>query len=449
MTLADELISDLSRMVAIPSVGALEEHHKDLTTSAELIAHLLTDAGCPDVQLLDGPAAPAIIAHFPAPAGMPTICFYAHHDVQPVGDPDDWVDDPWVLARHGDRLFGRGAADDKGGVACHLAMLRAFNGQPPVGVTIFVEGEEEIGSPHIDQFIEEHRQDLAADAYVILDAGNLSVGRPAFTTALRGVCDLIVEVKTLDHALHSGQFGGVVPDALTTLCRLLATLHTANGDVAVDGLTVTGHFDVDYSAQAIREEAGLLDGVEQIGSGTIADRLWAKPSLTVIGMDAVSVEQASNTLSPQARAKISLRVPPGMSAITAQQALADHCRRHVDWGAQVDIVLGSAGNPGEVDVDGPIVAAGMAAYRTAFGCQPVLIGQGGAIPLVGELHRAFPQAEFLVTGIADPDSRMHAPNESVSASDLKKTVQAQILLLNSLAELPRRSESAAETMETI
>jgi len=426
MSLADQLIADLSRLVPIPTIGALADHAGYLATSAEVIATMLRQVGCPDVQVLTSPAAPAIIGRWPAPPGQPTICFYAHQDVQNIGDPADWRYDPLTVTPVGDRLFGRGTADDKGGIVCHLATLRAFDGRPPVGVTIFIEGEEEIGSPHSDQFIAQYADLLAADAYVILDAGNWRCGEPAFTTALRGVVDVKVKLTTLDHALHSGQFGGPVPDALTSLCRLLATLHDEAGDVAIAGLTQSLDFNVDYDEAAFRQDAGLLEGVATIGTGSLTNRLWAKPSCTVIGLDTVSIDQSSNTLLPSASARISLRVPPGMVAADAMAALIGHLEQHAPWGAKLEIEAGSAGNPAEVTTGGPLVQAGLAAYAAAFGVAPVTIGLGGAIPLVNELGTAFPAAELLVTGIADPDSRMHSPNESVALPDLVKTVEAQV-----------------------
>ena len=427
------MIADLSRMVAIASVGALAEHRSDLRRSAELVAQMVADLGCPDVRLIEGPWAPAIIGRFPAPPGAPTICLYAHHDVQPIGDDKDWDHEPLAVTQVGDRLYGRGTADDKGGIAAHLATLRAFGAQPPVGVTILIEGEEEIGSPHSAEFIREQADLIKADAYVILDAGNWAVGQPAFTTSLRGVCDAVIELRTLDHAVHSGQFGGVAPDALTAMCHLLASFHDQAGNVVVEGLHTTRAFEVDYTTESIRAAAGLLDGVKDLGDGSYADRLWAKPALSVIGLDTVSVEQSSNTLLPGARARISLRVPPGMEAKVALEAMVAHCRRHAPWGAHVKVVPGGVGNPGEVLVDGPLAQAGLRSYRQAFGVPAVLTGLGGAIPLVNELGEAFPEAEFLLTGIADPDSRLHAPNESVSLDDLTRTVDAQVGFLRAAA----------------
>jgi len=431
--MTDKLLEDLARMVAIPSVGAFASHAADMNTSAGLVAQMWRDAGCPDVKVYESPCAPAIIARFPAPPGAPTVCLYAHHDVQPIGDKATWEYDPLAVTQVGDRLYGRGTADDKGAIAVHLATLRAFGGKPPVGVTVFIEGEEEIGSPNILPFLAEHREELAADAYVILDAGNWAVGQPAFTTSLRGVCDAVIEVRTLDHGLHSGQFGGVAPDALTALCRLLATLHTAEGDVAVEGLRTKLKFDVRHDPAAMRASAGLLDGVREIGTGSYAERLWAKPSVTVIGLDTVPVAESSNTLLPSARARVSMRVPPGMTGQEVLDALVAHCAANAPWGAHVEVTRGGVGNPGEVPTDGPLVQAGLAAYREAFGVDPLLLGLGGAIPLVGELHKAYPEAELLVTGIADPDSRMHATDESVSLTDLEKTIQAQTDFLKRIA----------------
>jgi len=431
--MTDQILRDLARLVAIPSIGALPEHRADLKTSAETVAELLAGVGCPDVRVIEGAWAPAVVGRFPAPEGRPTICFYAHHDVQPIGEAGLWQHDPLAVTPVGDRLYGRGTADDKGAIAVHLAMLRAFDGRPPVGVIIFVEGEEEVGSPHSGEFIREHAEAIRADAYVILDAGNWDVGRPAFTTSLRGVCDAVIEVTTLDHALHSGQYGGVAPDALTALCRLLASFHDDAGNVVIDGLAATRSFDVDYDPADLRAAAGILDGVGELGTGTYADRLWAKPSLTVIGIDTVPVALSSNTLLPSARARVSLRVPPGMAAERALDALEAHCEAHRPWGARLAISRGGSGNPGEVRVDGPIVQAGLTAYTAAFGVAPVLIGQGGAIPLVGELNHTFPEAEFLVTGIADPDARMHAPNESVAYADLVRTADAQVRFLEAVA----------------
>ncbi|MDR1807629.1 MAG: dipeptidase [Propionibacteriaceae bacterium] len=433
--LAEQLVADLTRLVAIPSIGALPQHAPDLARSAALVADLFRGVGVPEVEVVDDVAAPAVLGHWPGPEGAPTVCLYAHHDVQPIGDPAGWRSDPFTLTARGDRLFGRGAADDKGGIALHLATLRHFaqtGGRPPVGIKLFIEGEEEMGSPGMAQFLERYRDRLAADAFVIADSGNWAVGEPAFTVALRGVTGCTVEVRTLDHGVHSGQFGGVLPDAVTALIHLLATLHQADGSVAVEGLTTDLHFGPDYPDDRFRAESGILDGVGYLGQGAITDRLWAGPAITVIGMDVTAVADASNTLAPVARASISLRVPPTIASEAAQAKLIAHLESHVPWGAQLTVTPHTSGNPALVDVDGPVAQKATQAYTEVFGRPPVLMGQGGSIPLINELLELYPGSAVIANAVCDPDSRMHAPDESVHLGDLEQQVGAQVRFLELL-----------------
>ncbi|MDR0417790.1 MAG: dipeptidase [Propionibacteriaceae bacterium] len=430
---AEEILADLARLVAVPSVGALPQHQDDLRVSARLTADLFTEVGCPAVEIVGDVAAPAVIAHWPAPPGAPTVCLYAHHDVQPAGDVKAWRTPPFEATLAGDRVYGRGTADDKGGIALHLATLRAFRGRPPVGVTVFVEGEEELGSPHVGAFLSRHRERLEADVFVLADCANWDVGRPAFTTTLRGVCGCVVEVQTLDHGVHSGQFGGPVPDALTALCRLLATLHHPDGSVAIAGLEPTLAFGLDYPDDRFRVESGLLDSVSYLGHGTLADRLWAGPAVSVIGVDAPTVAEASNTLVPSARALVSLRVPPGTDAIEARNRLVEHLMANAPWGARVSVTPTSAGQPGVIALVGLYAQMARRAYTEVFGHSPLHIGQGGSIPLVNELAAAYPGATVIANAVADPDSRLHAPNESVHLGDLTRSAAAQARFLSLLA----------------
>ena len=426
-------LADVIDLVSIPSVSSMAEHAADVHRMATAVANLLADAGCPDVRILSAGGQPAVVGRWPAPAGQPTVCLYAHHDVQPVGDPAIWQTPGFTATVVGDRLYGRGAADDKGGIGVHLAALRAFAGNPPIGVIVFVEGEEEIGSPSLRTFLETYSDLLAADAYVICDSGNWDVGVPSFTTTLRGVCDCVVEVATLDHAVHSGQFGGVVPDALTALCRLLATLHHQDGSVAVAGLGSYDVADVDYPADRLKAESGVLDGVSYLGSGSVVSRTWGQPAITIIGIDAPSVAIASNTLFPTARAKVSLRVPPGQRAEDALDRLVEHLESHAPWGAQVRVTRGSAGNPSVLPLRGPIADAARSAFEEAFGVAPTEIGQGGSIPMAADFQELWPDATILLTAVGDPDSRAHGPNESLHLGDFAKAALAEALLLQRLA----------------
>src|SRR5580693_2591464 len=411
--------ADLERLVRIPSVSADPAAAPHLRRSAALVAALLASAGLPEVDILSVPGGqPAVVARRPAPPGAPTVLLYAHHDVQPPGDRASWDTDPFQPTQTSGRLFGRGAADDKAGIAVHLAALRAHGAGLPVGVTVLIEGEEEIGSPTLLPFLEMFRDRLAADAVVFADAVNWTADVPSLTTSLRGGATVTVELRTLDHAVHSGLFGGPVPDALTSLCRLLATLHDERGDVP--------------EAQ-LRADAGLLDGVQLIGTGSLTDRLWAAPSITVIALDAPATKDASNTLQPVARAKVSLRVAPGDDADRACDALKAHLRAHAPWGAHVTATSGGTAAPFTVRTGGKAYQAVRRALTQAWGRPALDIGVGGSIPFVTAYAERFPAAEILITGVEDPDARAHGANESLHLLTFERACLAEALFLDSLA----------------
>ena len=426
---------DLEQLVRIQSVSADPSRHDEVRRSAELTAALFEDEGF-EVEILSAAGGlPAVLARKPAPPGAPTVLLYAHHDVQPEGDPASWESEPFEPTERGPRLFGRGAADDKAGVAAHLAAVRAHGGALPVGVTVFVEGEEEIGSPTLEQLLAEHRELLSSDVIVIADSTNWEIGTPALTTSLRGLADCVVEVRTLDHAVHSGMWGGVVPDALTALCRLIATLHDDEGNVAIEGLASGAASDLDYPEDRLRAEAGITDGVELFGSGRVVDRLWSKPAVAVIGLDATRVADASNTLIPVARAKISVRVAPGDDADAAFDKLRDHLVSRAPWGAAVTVAGGETGQPFAVDANGPAYDAARQAFKEAWdGAEPVDIGVGGSIPFIAAFAEVFPAAAILVTGVEDPDTRAHGANEGLHLAEFERVCLAEALLLDKLAD---------------
>ncbi|HEV2371553.1 MAG TPA: dipeptidase [Streptosporangiaceae bacterium] len=430
--------ADLEALVRIPSVSADPARAQDVRRSAEETARLCREAGALHVAVLDDieGGQPAVLARWPAPPGAPTVLLYAHHDVQPTGDLAAWSSPPFEPQERDGRLYGRGTADDKAGIAAHLAALRVFGGRPPVGVTLFVEGEEELGSPTLSAFIQRYRQELAADAIVLADSLNFDVGIPALTTGLRGLTDCVVEVATLEHGVHSGVYGGPAPDALTSLCRLLATLHDDLGDVAVKNLGRAPDPQVDYPAERFRAEASMLSGVHLTGTGSIAERLWAKPAVSVLAIDATAVADVSNTLAPSARAVVSLRLPPGLDAVGAQRMLMDHLRGNAPWGVHVEVTAGATARPYAIDVQGPVYDAARRAYREAYGRDLVSIGMGGSIPFVADFAEAFPAAAILtVSAGADPDSREHGTDESLHLGDFEKACLAETLLLTELAAL--------------
>ena len=428
------ILTDLASLVRIPSVSADESAADAMDRSAAAVAALFADTCLTEVEVVradDG--LPAVLGHRPAPAGAPTVLLYAHHDVQPAGERADWDTDPFEPVERDGRLFGRGAADDKAGIALHLAALRALGDDPGVGVTVLIDGEEEIGSPTLAALLDRYGDRLAADVFVLANSTNWRIGVPALTTSLRGGVNVVVDVLTLEHAVHNGVYGGVVPDALTALARLLATLHDENGDVAVDGL-VRGPADpLDLTEEQLRTDAGLLYGVQLIGTGPLTARMWTRPAISVIGIDAPAVDGAAMTLVPRASAKLTLRVAPGDDADAAAEALVEHLHENAPWGAVVVTDVGKSVQPVRVRTDGPAYAAARAALREAWGTAPVDTGVGGSIDFVRVLAQRFPDAEILITGVEDPDTRAHSANESLHLAEFERACLAEALLLRSLA----------------
>lgn len=424
--------ADLEDLVRIESVWADPARRPEVHRSAELTAKLLSQAGFDDIQIVAEGGAPAVVARRPAPEGAPTVLLYAHHDVQPEGDAAQWHSPPFEPTERDGRLYGRGTADDKAGIATHLAAIRAFGDDLPVGVTVFVEGEEESGSPSLTALLAAHHDLLAADVIIIADSDNWAVDIPALTVSLRGLADCVVEVSTLDHGLHSGLWGGVVPDALSALVRLLASLHDDQGNVAVEGLYEAAAAEVEFSDERVRADSGLLDGVQQIGSGPVVQRMWARPAITVIGIDTTPIAKASNTLVPSARAKVSMRVAPGGDAREHLAALTRHLQAHAPWGARVTVTPGDVGQPYAIDATGPVYEAAREAFRTAWGREPIDMGMGGSIPFIAEFAAAFPDAEILVTGVEDPGTQAHSINESLDLGVLERAAISEALFLAAL-----------------
>jgi acetylornithine deacetylase/succinyl-diaminopimelate desuccinylase-like protein len=425
--------ADLERLVRIPGIAFDGFDLSQVERSADAVAELLRGCGL-ETEVVQAGGRPAVIGHRAAPPGRPTVLLYAHHDVQPVGDLALWQSDPFEPVERDGRLYGRGAADDKAGVLAHVAALRAFGDELPVGVVVFVEGEEEFGSDSLDAIIEAHRDTLRSDVIVIADSGNWDIGQPALTTSLRGLVNCFAEVRVLDNAVHSGMFGGPVPDALTVLARLIATLHDEKGEVAIDGLVGREGADVDYPEDRFRHEAGMIDGVQLIGNGSITDRIWTKPSVSVLGIDAPSTSGAPNALVPVAKAKLSVRLAPGDDPQSAYAAIRAHLEKHVSWGASIEVTLENDGAPCVIDATGPAYDAARAAFREAWdGVAPVDMGVGGSIPFIATFQELFPGAAILVTGVEDPYSGAHAPNESLHLGEFARVCLAEALLLRNVA----------------
>ena len=435
--LMPQVRADLEALTRIPSVSASSFDQSEVARSAEAVAALLRAEGL-DAEIIIEGGRPAVIGHVDGPEGAPTVTLYAHHDVQPPGDEADWDTPPFEPTERDGRLYGRGAADDKAGVMAHVAALRAHAGNLPVGLTIFVEGEEESGSPSLETILEKHGDRLAADAIVIADSTNWAVGSPALTTTLRGGVRVIVTVRTLDHAIHSGMYGGVAVDAVTALVRLLSTLHDEQGSVAVTGLDESVAADLDYDEARFREESGLLDGTQLIGTGSILSRLWTKPSITTIGIDAPTVAMSSNTLVATAAAKVSMRIAPDEVDTEAFDLLRAHLLEHAPWGARVEVTFEEGGMGFSADARGPVYDQARAAFHDAWGVEPVDIGVGGSIPFVAAFAERFPEAAILVTGVEDPDTRAHGANESLHLGEFEKVCTAEAIFLARMGALHTR-----------
>jgi cysteinylglycine-S-conjugate dipeptidase len=429
----DDMRAILEDLVRIPSVSAGGYPAAEVRRSAEHIAELLRNEGASGVRLLEFEGAhPAVYGEVPGPEGSPTVLLYAHHDVQPPGPAEEWETSPFEPFERDGRLYGRGASDDKSGVVMHLATLRAFAGTPPVTLKVFIEGEEEVGSAHLGHFLAEHAELLRADVIVIADAGLWRVGAPGLTTSLRGLAACVVEVRTAKHAVHSGEFGGVFPEAITALARLLATLHDDQGDVAIAGLANFEAADLDLTEDEIRDIMGTPPGLEQIGTGSLTSRLWAKPAVSVLAVDAPRVSEAINQLVPVASAKVSLRIPPGQDAGAALDALRTHLIEHAPWGVDVTVTGTEKGAAFQSATSGPAAEAWKSAMREVWNVEPVEMGQGGSIPFVADFSQLFPDAEILLTGAGDPTSAIHAPNESQDLGELRNSILAQVLAVDAL-----------------
>lgn len=438
-SLMPEAKRELTELVAFRSVADWEQFPRSESQgAADWVADALRAEGFEEVALLDTPdGTQSVYGCLPGPEGAPTVLLYAHYDVQPPLDEEAWLTPPFELTERDGRWYGRGTADCKGGVVMHLLALRALkaNGGVPVTVKFVAEGSEEQGTGGLERYAEAHPELLRADTIVIGDSGNFRVGLPTVTSTLRGMTMVRVEMDTLAGNLHSGQFGGAAPDALAALVRVLDSLRAEDGSTAVDGLDADSVWDgLQYAEGDFREDAKVLDGVELIGSGTVADRIWARPAVTVLGIDCPPVVGATPSVQAGARALVSLRVPPGTDAAKATQLLSAHIERHTPWGARVTVEQVGQGQPFRADTTSPAYAAMARAMGVAYpGQEMQYAGQGGSIPLCNTLAALYPRAEILLIGLSEPEAQIHAPNESVSPEELERLAVAEGLFLRDYA----------------
>lgn len=434
-----KLVDTLAELVKYQSISADSAKEAEVLALATRVAELFADLGL-ETEVLTAPTPegipgkPAMIARRVVDPQAPTVLLYAHHDVQPTGDLALWDTEPFIATRVGDRLFGRGTSDDGAGIIVHLGALELLGDDLGVNVTVYIEGEEEIGSPSFRNFLAKYRDKLEADVIVVADSDNWKVGIPAVTTSLRGLVDIFVTVRVLKHAVHSGMFGGPVLDAVTSAARLIATLHDENGDVAVPGLGGANRADVDYPEADLRADIGILDSYRLAGTGDIAARMWNKPAIAVVGMDATSIAETANVIAPECRFLLSLRTVPGESGEAAFVAVKKHLEANAPFGAELEITAGEIGPSYQADLSSVASKNAHWALTNAWDCPSVNIGVGGSIPFISDFAEIFPDAQVVVTGVEDPQTNAHSANESQHLGDLRNAVLAEALFLAKTAQ---------------
>lgn len=416
---------DLQTLVRIPSISGPGRPSEPLLEAHEEVARLFREAGA-DVDVLELPdTAPVVIGGIPAPPGAPTVLLYSHYDVVPPGDVALWSTPPFEPVERDGAIYGRGTADTKSNILVHVGALRAWDGRPPVGIKLAIEGNEEIGGAAFTGYPAEHPEPFAADAMIIGDAGSVRPGIPTLTVALRGMANVDVEVRTLASAKHSGMFGGAAPDALVVLLHALSTLHDERGDVAVQGLLRTPWTGLGPDAEELRELAEIRDGLPLVGTGDLGSRLWSGPAITVIGLDATPVDQAINAVIPFARARLNVRVHPAQDPLEAQAAVIAHLRALQPFGVDLAVTAGETGPGFSAKTDSLAYDAARASWADAWGAETVEIGVGGSIPVVSALQQAAPDADVLLVGSADGYANIHGPNERVLLDEFEKATVAE------------------------
>ena len=429
--------SELAELVSIKSVAdARQFPPEECARAANWVVDAFREEGFTDIGLHEtADGSNAVVGSRPGPGPhAPTVLLYAHYDVQPPLDDDAWRTPPFELTEVDGRWFGRGAADCKGNILMHLTALRALGSEVPVNLKLVVEGSEEQGTGGLEDFVPRNADLLRADAILVCDTGNAAVGVPAVTVSLRGMVNVVVHVEALPGELHSGMFGGPAPDALAALVSILASLRDARGETTVDGLqhdqTWTG---APYDPDAFRSDASMGSGESLLGAGTVSDMLWARPALTILGIDCPPVVGSTAAIVPRASARLNLRIPPGTDPDQAEAALTAHLRAAAPWGVTVTTETEATGSPFRAETDGPAYAAMRKAMNEAYGRDMVLLGQGGSIPLCNVFHETYPDAELLLMGVEEPLALIHAPNESVDPGEIERVATDEARFLQEYA----------------
>ena len=429
----EKIINLLSEMVEIKSISSDKNHRDDVDASAQFVENLFADLGLNTQVIKVAGGMPAVVAHTTIDPSKKTVLLYAHHDVQPVGDLDLWNTEPFDPVVKEGRLYGRGSGDNKAGVVVHYNVVKELLEDLPVNIRIFIEGEEEIGSPTMSDFIEQNREALEADVIVIADSGNVKIGVPTITTSLRGLADAIIEVDQPMRPVHSGMGGGIVPDAFMVLSKIIASFHNEKGDLMIEGLTPTdmkvAELDKSYTQKMLgSEEINLFD------TESISKSLWLDPALEVLAIDAPPVKDAVNLVIPKASAKISLRLPPTEDPEHAMKMLEEHVIKNIPWDASVKFIPNSKGSGVVADPNKPFTTELVNSFNSIWDNETAYIGVGGSIPFANDFVREFPNAELVLVGAADEElGNAHAPNESVQIDHIEMLIKSLVKTLKNFS----------------
>ena len=428
----EKIIKLLSEMVKIKSICADKNHRDDVDASAQFVESLFSELGLNTQIIKVAGGMPAVVANTEIDPSKKTVLLYAHHDVQPLGDLDLWNTDPFEPVMQDGRLFGRGSGDNKAGVVVHYNVVKELLKDLPVNIKVFIEGEEEIGSPTMSSFIEQNRESLDADVIVIADSGNVKIGVPTITTTLRGLVDAIIEVDQPMRPIHSGVGGGVVPDAFMVLSRIIASFHNEKGELLIEGLTPTDMQVTELEESFLKKMLGS-DDINLFNTESISKRLWLEPALDVLAIDAPPIEDAVNLVIPKAKAKISLRLPPTEDPDHAMKMLEQHVMNNIPWDASVKFIPNSKGSGVVADPNKPFTKELVNSFNSIWENETAYIGVGGSIPFANDFVREFPNAELVLVGAADEElGNAHAPNESVQVDHIELLIESLVKTLKNI-----------------
>jgi acetylornithine deacetylase/succinyl-diaminopimelate desuccinylase-like protein len=433
---------ELIDFVAIPSVSAKSEHRADMIEAAEWIRDRLADAGAKSTEIVPTGGHPVILAEVHAREDAPTLLVYGHYDVQPPEPLEEWTSPPFAPEIREGRLYGRGSADDKGQLYIYVKALEAHvaaRGRLPVNLKFLIEGEEEVGSTHLDEFLTSNRERLRCDAVLISDTGMFAPGLPSITVGLRGMAYLEIRVRGPRGDLHSGAYGGAVVNPATALTRIIAQLHDEEGRVTVPGFydDVLELTDVDrrriaalpHDDDNLRGEVGAIELGGESGFSTL-ERIWVRPALDVNGLLAGYTGEGAKTVLPaRAMAKVSMRLVPKQRYRDIEKMFIQHVRSLAPRGVEVEVVALHGGEPWHADPEHPIFDRAEAALESAFGAPPVYIREGGSIPIVRSFEETL-GVPVVLMGFALPGSNIHAPNEWFSMENFARGAEAIVKLFD-------------------